>query len=251
MRIGVVDFLNAYPLWAALETNPGVELVRGVPSFLATELFAGRLDVGLISSVEYLRHPGGYGYHKGLCIAAEREVCSIRLFVREQPQDFATHLKKTRRIYTDIASRSSVAQLQVILDELGLKVALEEISNVENRIPQLTADEALLTIGDTALKNLGRPSYDLQKEYFGIFQRGFVYALWVYRASLAAEADRILEEAYEAFEREKSICLKAATGRFGFTAAFTETYLTQIIQHRLTPARQADLDFFAGRLRPQ
>lgn len=248
MRIGVVDFLNAYPLWAALENQPGVELVRGVPSFLADALYAGRLDAALISSVEYLRHSDGFTYHPNLCIAAEREVWSIRLFSNEVEPDFSNHARKLRRIYTDIASRSSVAQLQVILQELKLEIPFEEISNVESRLADLGGDEALLTIGDTALKNMERPSYDLQREYFRVFGHGFVYALWVCRNALQNELVPHLSQAYAAYLGDQSACLSEAQKRFGFSGEFTNDYLLRVIQHQLTPARRADLDFFASRL---
>lgn len=249
MYIGVVDFLNAYPLWAALEGKPGIELVRGVPSYLAEELFAGRLDAALISSVEYLRHPDGFAYHPELCIAAEREVWSIRIFVKQAEATFSGHARKLRRIYTDIASRSSVAQLQLILRELSLEIPLEEVSDVEARFDPLKDDEALLTIGDTALKNIARPSYDLQEEYYRVFGHGFVYALWVYRKALQDELRPLLDQAYAGYVRDQSYCLRAAQERFAFPGQFTHDYLTRVIQHQLTPVRRDDLEFFAARLR--
>lgn len=247
MKIGVVDYLNAYPLWAALENDKRVTLVRGVPSFLANELFAGCLEAALISSVEYLRHREDFAYHPGLCIAAHSEVLSIRLFTQKAAGDFVTQLKSIRRIYTDVASRSSVAQLQIILRELRSEAELEEITAVGEKLARLEADEALLTIGDTALKHLALPSYDLQKEYFNLFQRGFVYALWAYRKDAAAKLEPILSQAFADYKRDQSHYLQAAA-RFGFSAEFTQRYLTQIIQHELTEPRRLDLAFFAKAL---
>lgn len=248
MRLGVVDFLNAYPLWAALEGSPSIELIRGVPSYLAEELFAGRLDAALISSVEYLRHPEGFTYHPDLCIAAERKVWSIRLFVKQAGVDFSQQVKKLRRIYTDIASRSSVAQLRLILREHKAEIVLEEISNIDEKISVLADDEALLTIGDIALKNKARPSYDLQEEYYRVFGHGFVYALWVYRKALQDQLAPILDQAYADYARDQSTYFSAAQKRFGFSAEFAVEYLTRVIQHRLTAERRADLEFFKARL---
>lgn len=246
MRIGVVDFLNAFPLWAALESKAEIELIRGVPSFLAEELFTGKLDAALISSVEYLRHSDGFTYHPDLCIAAEHEVWSIRLFVRQAKADFSSQVKKLRRIYTDIASRSSVAQLQLILRGHQVEITYQEISNVDAKISSLADDEALLTIGDTALHNLARPSFDLQEEYYRVFGHGFVYALWVYRNALQDELRPLLGQAYADYLGDQSAYLSAAQQRFGFTIEFTNDYLTRVIQHKLTPSRRADLDFFAS-----
>ncbi len=281
LRIGVVDYLNAYPLWAALEQTgvsnmePGrrahiareihsnkdrasndaasavefdssVELLRGVPSFLVDELLSGRLDAALISSVEYLRHREGFSFHPDLCIAATREVKSIRLFLHTLREPFASQLKTMRKIYTDISSRSSVAQLQMMLAELKLTVPLEEIADAGKHITELREGEALLAIGDTALTHMAEPSYDLQREYFRIFGHGFVYALWVFRASLSAVIIPVLSRAFDAYQADVSRYLRQATERFGFSADFTKAYLTETILHGLSAERRADLEFFAA-----
>lgn len=252
LRIGVVDYLNAYPLWAALE-EPAfagtVQLVRGVPSFLAGELLAGRVDAALISSVEYLRHREGLGYHPGLCISAEREVRSIRLFVRNLQKPFKEQLQNIRTIYTDISSRSSVAQLQVMLRELNANPALEEVTGPGERIATLKEDEALLSIGDVALAHLNHPSYDLQREYFAMFSHGFVYALWVFQEGLSNDIVPLLSRAHDVYQSDQPRYLQLATERFGFPADFTQVYLTEIIHHRLSAERKADLDFFAAKLK--
>jgi chorismate dehydratase len=173
LRIGVVDFLNAWPLWAALEDRADITLDRDVPSALVKKLHAGEVDAALISSVEYFKLPDGYTYHPNLCIGAEQEVCSIRLFVPEKAAGFSATLSNTSVIYTDIASRSSVAQLRVMLRELKADIPLVEIDGAEEKIPQLKAGEALLSIGDTALRHRECPSFDLQAEYFALFS-GFI-----------------------------------------------------------------------------
>jgi predicted solute-binding protein len=272
LRIGVVNYLNAYPLWAAMDVDDQlaateihsdklhakkvassdiqsrVELVRGVPSYLAAELHAGCLDAALISSVEYLRHPMGLVYHSNLCIAATRESESIRLFLPDATQPFSAALEKTRTIYTDIASRSSVAQLKILLHELGMSPALEEIAYAGERITTLHSGEALLTIGDTALAHRHEPSYDLQREYFEILRHGFVYALWVMRSEKSRSLEPILSAAYNAYKANISLYLNLATERFGFPPEFTQKYLRETIEHDLSPERQADLKFFAEKL---
>jgi len=248
LKIGVVDYLNAYPLWAALESEPQVSLVRGVPSFLAQELQSGRLDAALISSVEYLRQPQGYVYHDSLCIAATRESKSIRLFLPDCRPPFTAALQDVHTIFTDIASRSSVAQLRVILQQLGLTPELQEITNAGERIAALKTGEALLTIGDTALAHLAESSYDMQQVYYDTFQRGFVYALWVMQADREKVVTPLLTAAHRKYNEDIEHYLKLATGRFGFSAEFTHDYLTQTIQHVLSAERKADLNFFAERL---
>jgi chorismate dehydratase len=247
-RLGVVNFLNAYPLWAALEHEAGIQLVPDLPSRLAGELRAGNLDAALISSVEYLRHPAGFVYHPQLCIAALRESYSIRLFVPDARKDFVSCARKLHRIFTDVASRSSVAQLQVILHELGLSPQLEEVTDARERIAKLNDGEALLAIGDTALAHRALPSYDMQQEYFKLFGRGFVYALWVCHSSKAAELQPLLAQAYQRYRGDRKDYWKKAAARFGFGEEFVREYLTEVIQHELASEREADLRFFADRL---
>lgn len=245
MRVGGVNFLNAWPLWAALEKKPGVELVLDVPSALAQKLRAGEVDAALISSVEFFRLPEGYVYHPRLCIGAEKDVCSIRFFVPKPGTGFVESLAQTRVIYTDIASRSSVVQLQLVLRELKVDIPLEEVTDAEDRITALRPGEALLSIGDTALRHRARPSFDLQAEYFAVFQRGFVYALWVYRKGLQNELEGILDAAKAIYNQNANAFRMVAVQRFGFNDAFTEDYLTRIIRHELTAERRSDLEFFA------
>lgn len=248
LRIGVVNYLNAYPLWAAMEFHSQVELVRGVPSFLAQELHAGRLDAALISSVEYLRHPHGFCYHGSLCIAATRESKSIRFFLPDANEPFVTAMQKVQTIFTDISSRSSVAQLRVILNHLRVAPRLQEVTDAAKRIATLRPGEALLTIGDTALAHMAEPSYDMQEQYYALFQHGFVYALWVMREDKRSVLEPILAAAHAKFNEDLPRYLNLAAERFGFSPDFTQTYLTETIQHVLSPERKADLDFFAEKL---
>lgn len=244
-RIGVVNFLNAWPLWAALEEKSGVTLVKDVPSALARALRAGDLDAALISSIEFFRLPAGYVHHPRLCIGADREVCSIRLFMHRGEGDFLSTLGSTGVIYTDMASRSSVAQLMLILRELKLDIPLREIADPDARIPSLKTGEALLSIGDTALKHRHRPSFDVQSEYHRLFGRGFVYALWVYPKGLQIEMEGLLDEVKARYDRDMVRYRDLAVARFRFPADFTNRYLTEVIQHQLTAERKADLEFFA------
>src|SRR5690349_18732246 len=58
MRIGAVSYLNTKPLvYGLAELAPQHELLFDLPSRLADDLAAGRLDVALIPSIEYFQHP--------------------------------------------------------------------------------------------------------------------------------------------------------------------------------------------------
>ncbi|HMP60128.1 MAG TPA: hypothetical protein PKD86_12325, partial [Gemmatales bacterium] len=81
-RIGAVEYLNSKPLIHELERLlPTAMLVLDLPSRLADELAAGRLDVALIPVVEFLRGPG-YRMLPGIAIASRGAVLSVNVFSR-------------------------------------------------------------------------------------------------------------------------------------------------------------------------
>ena len=56
VRIGAVGYLNARPLTWALGRSPNHWQVRyDVPAVCARLLYDGEVDLGLVSSIEYLR----------------------------------------------------------------------------------------------------------------------------------------------------------------------------------------------------
>ena len=57
LRIGVVSYLNAMPLWYALRHEQDIELVPDTPARLAAAMAADELDLGLLPVVEALRDP--------------------------------------------------------------------------------------------------------------------------------------------------------------------------------------------------
>jgi predicted solute-binding protein len=61
LRIGAVPYLNARPLVEGLAADPRVAYREDVPSALAAELAAGRLDCALASSIEAVRRDGAGG----------------------------------------------------------------------------------------------------------------------------------------------------------------------------------------------
>ena len=81
LRIGAVSFLNTVPLIEGLQDAPGIDLQRDLPSRLADLLFEGRIDVGLIPIVEYLRGVGTE-LAAGVCIASRGPVRTVKVFSR-------------------------------------------------------------------------------------------------------------------------------------------------------------------------
>src|SRR6478735_4438604 len=110
MRIGAVSYLNTRPLvYGLAEAAPQHELVFDLPSRLADDLAAGRLDVALIPSIEYFQNPA-YRIVSDACIACRGPVLSVKLFSR-------VPILKIRSLALDVGSRTSAALVRILLKE--------------------------------------------------------------------------------------------------------------------------------------
>src|SRR5215475_4027634 len=110
LRVGAVTYLNTKPLVFRLpQFAPQAELSFDLPSRLADDLAAGRLDVALIPSIEYFQDPD-YRIVSDACIACRGPVLSVKLFSRVK----AAHL---RTLALDEGSRTSVALVRILFRE--------------------------------------------------------------------------------------------------------------------------------------
>jgi chorismate dehydratase len=208
MRIGAVNYLNSKPLVYGFEQSaPGLRLLYDLPSRLADSLAAGRLDVALVPSVEWLRRPG-HVIVSDACVACRGPVLSVKLYFRVPPREVQT-------LALDEGSRTSAALAQVLLDELaGVRPVCKPLP-IGCGLDGTNAD-AVLLIGDRAIQRsewgarsretpcspLPAPCYDawdLGEKWLDWTGLPFVFAAWVARpdvnttqleAQLAAARDR-------------------------------------------------------------
>ena len=188
LRVGAVSFLNTKPLIYPLlkkDIQTDITLSLDIPSRVATRLNNCELDVGLIPIIEYFRAAPScpnYCILPDISIASNGGVQSIQLFSRVPIHDI-------RRIALDTSSRSSVALLKVLLAEkYGISPAFTTCAStvdpskvLQNR--QYPPFEAVLLIGDPALRHLGATEYsvDLGEAWSKLTGLPFVYACWVAR----------------------------------------------------------------------
>ena len=189
LRVGAVSFLNTKPLIYPLlkkEIQADIALSLDVPSSVAARLSDSRLEVGLIPIIEYFRaNPSGTNYCilPDISIASNGGVQSIQLFSR-------VPVHEIRRIALDTSSRSSIALLKVLLAEkyrispafTMCAPTVNPSTALQNR--QYPPFEAVLLIGDPALRHLGTTEYsvDLGEAWYKLTGLPFVYACWVARA---------------------------------------------------------------------
>ena len=147
VRVGAVTYLNARPLIVALaEVDPRLEIVIDLPSRLADALAAGRLDVAMIPSIEYARHPG-FSIVSDACIACDGPVRSVKLYGRVPVEDIHT-------LALDEGSRTSAALARILLKErFGVTPRLLPLP-IGAALDDAPAD-AVLLIGDRGMAPAG------------------------------------------------------------------------------------------------
>jgi chorismate dehydratase len=183
MRIGAVNYLNSKPLVHGLAAAaPDSRLLFDLPSRLADSLAAGRLDVALVPSVEWLRRPG-HVLVSDACVACRGPVLSVKLFFRVPPRD-------VRTLALDEGSRTSAALAQILLDELaGARPDCEPLP-IGCGLDASRAD-AVLLIGDRAIQSSGSDAvetWDLGQKWFEWTGLPFVFAAWIARAGVETAA---------------------------------------------------------------
>ena len=243
MRVGIVHYLNAWPLaWSFLdgEMPEGYEPVFLPPSGVADELAAGRLDVGLLPTAELARIPD-LAVVPGLCIASATEVKSVLLVSRVAPSAVA-------RLALDESSRSSAVLVQILLAERW-GVQPETVTAAPDLETMLADSDAALLIGDPALA-VDRERYhviDLAlawREHTGL---PFVFAVWAapFDRELSSVV-RTLHESLERGQREHDRVVDQASRRLGMERGELDRYLRHNLRYRLGPLEERSLgEFFA------
>jgi chorismate dehydratase len=194
-KISIVKYLNAVPLaWGILEGPQKEEFdpVLSTPAECADQLAQGRVDIGLIPSIEFQRIKG-CRIVPGPAVAATHRVRSV-ILVSVVP------LWKVKTVACDSGSRTSVALTKIIFNEFyhthpDFRPAEPDVANM------LAQSDAALLIGDNALKFMEvheRPNIENQKslvrlgaeplQVFDLAERWrfltglpFVFAFWAVR----------------------------------------------------------------------
>ncbi|HEX4665652.1 MAG TPA: menaquinone biosynthesis protein [Chthoniobacterales bacterium] len=230
LRIGCVKYLNARPLihgWRG-------EVRFDHPSILCRELAAGQLDLALVSSFEYLRHPI-YAIVDRLAIASHGPVYSVILA-------HLGALETLREVALDPASETSVSLLRCLLGKRALAptlVAGGELSPTRGR----------LLIGDQAIRFREKAPDEMQILDLGAAWREatglpFVYALWLIRPDYPAKkaiADSLRTLARTNLENLEDLIAAEPEA----TRAFCEFYFRQCLRFSLGEDEKRGFQTFA------
>ncbi|HEY2415047.1 MAG TPA: menaquinone biosynthesis protein [Pirellulaceae bacterium] len=242
MRIGAVSYLNTKPLvYRLTELAPEHELIFDLPSRLADNLAAGRLDIALIPSIEFFQRDD-YQIVSDACIACRGPVRSVKLFSRVEPA-------KIHTLALDEGSRTSVALVQILLQErVGVTPKLLPLA-IDAR-PEDVAADAILLIGDRAMQ---RPSEDFVAEWDlgDIWCRWaelpFVFAMWVARKGSREETTELAAALSKSRDLGVANVVQIAAAEHaavGLNYDECLTYLRDHLYFHLGPRENAGLKLF-------
>jgi chorismate dehydratase len=185
LRLGAVEYLNARPLVYGLDRRVDRFDIRfDVPARCAELLHGGRVDLGLVPSIEYLRGDP-YVAVPGVAIGSDGPVASVAVFSHRP-------IGRIRTVALDASSRTSVA-LFTVLCARHFGIAPEIRVMPPDPARMLEACDAALLIGDAALlfdhEAAGLEKTDLGLAWQAYAGLPFVYAFWFGRPGLVTAAD--------------------------------------------------------------
>ncbi len=181
IKIGFISYRNAYPFYYPFqfmkdEELIGWKLIVERPGVLNKMLRNGELDISLISFMEYAKNPHLYELVRGIGLSSKGYVDSVKLFSKVP----LTELSK-QTIYTTNASATSVAVMEILLRENGVKNYKCTNYDASGGIPN---EIAVLAIGDEALTedtHQFKFTYDLGEMWNKLFGRNIVFAVCAVR----------------------------------------------------------------------
>ncbi len=231
-KLGAVSFLNTKPLIYGLERNlfpHNFEITKAIPSSLAVELTAGRLDVALVPSIAYAKNSPSLRIVPECGIIAHGAVDSIRLY-------FNKDLRSIRTVALDISSMTSVVLTKIILAE-RYEIKPQFIASEPDLKKMLSIADAALMIGDNALFKTGSASgnyLDLAEEWFDMTGLPFVFAVWAGRPGALSldDTQAIISSKNLGLDNIDEVC-RAAAEEYGAEFGLVKRYLTENIQFDL------------------
>jgi chorismate dehydratase len=241
MRIGAVNYLNSKPLVCGLDDGGHADrLLFDLPSRLADSLAAGRLDVALVPSVEWLRQPE-HVIVSDACVACRGPVLSVKLYFRKPPRE-------VRTVALDEGSRTSAALAQILLEELaGVRPETEPlpigcgIGETQADAVLLIGDRAILSTDDAALE-----TWDLGQKWVEWTGLPFVFAAWVARPNVpTAEVETRLAAARDRGLTRLQEIARAEGPPLGIDVDLAHRYLRDNLHFTLGREEFAGLERFA------
>jgi len=187
VRVGRIGYLNVLPIYYPLEQGTikhNLSFVYGSPAELNELMACGKLDISVVSSIEYARHFDRYMVLPDLSISCKGAVKSVLLFSKLPLEKL-----NNRVIHLTPQSHTSVALLRLILARVyQMRCSFVSMARPLWQVQKKELPEAYLAIGDEALHWAKRGDFpyvwDLGKLWYQWTGLPFVFALWVCRKDM-------------------------------------------------------------------
>lgn len=197
LRLGRIGYLNVLPIYHPLETgiiHHPFQIVSGTPAHLNRLMSEGNLDLSVVSSIEYARHPERYFILPDLSISCCGEVKSVLLLSRFPVEELAG-----RRVLVTMQSATSVALLKVLFRaRLGIEADFQP-GSCSDALREGQFPEAFLAIGDEALQLRSHRDYPFRWDLGEVWHQWtglpFVFALWVVQRKAVERCNGHMEAA--------------------------------------------------------
>lgn len=257
-KVGHIQFLNCVPLyWGLARTGAllDLELTKDTPEKLSAGLVDGRLDVGPVTLVEYLKHADELIALPDIAVGCDGPVMSC-VIVSQVPLAKLDGL----RVALGSTSRTSVRLAQLLLaDRYG---AVPEYYDCPPDLSLMMQEaSAGVLIGDAALRamlhdgpRLGLEVHDLGQMWKDWTGLPFVFAVWAARRDFLAREPRTVHEVHQAFLASRDLSM-AEVEKVAEQAARWEVFNADLLRRYFTtldfslgPAQLAGIAEFARRV---
>ncbi|WP_412541445.1 menaquinone biosynthesis protein [Longispora sp. K20-0274] len=209
-RVGHIAFLNCLPIYWGLGRTGAlldVELYKDSPDQLNERLVDGRLDIGPISLVEYLRAAEDLLLLPDLAVGSDGPVLSVNIVSKKPLAEL-----DGARVALGSTSRTGVLLAQLLL--AGKYGVTPTYTRTAPDLDAMLADaDAAVVIGDVALRALYEaPAQGLHVTDLGQAWRDWtglpmVFAVWAVRRDFAEAHPGLVKDVHDAFLRSRDLCL--------------------------------------------
>lgn len=245
MRVGVISFSNALPIFYALcqRIIPNdLQFVYGPPVRINAALRKGEVDVALIGSEEYVSASHLYRPFLPYGVASSDQIISVRLFWKGSIRDL-----DGRPLFVPAISSTSIRLLKILCDHFW---------HVKPQFRPFAGDPAhllphhpVLVIGDQCLRLLPYPSIDLATAWYQATGHGFIFSLVAARNDLdtmdLTRFENHVRQSLQWAKENPSIILREALRGTHCRRNLMRVYYTTI-QHHLTDEHRAGFELFSS-----
>ncbi len=235
IRAAGINFLNARPLWEALQGSERIELLAAEPSGCAALLEKGEVDAAILPVGALPGHD--YEVVPGVAIGADGPVQTVILAGEQSPAVWD-------EVFLDTASRTSQVLSKIVLAERGIYPRFTPMPAAD-ALPLARGTKGALVIGDRAFEVKANQVLDLGREWNALTGLPVVFAVWAARPGVLAPEDvaEIVRAAREGMGMRTEIAQAFARERGGDPEKYRR-YLTHRLRYSLGPHELQGLETF-------